>query len=222
LTSSGSSPKSGEDGSGNEDAEIEGEIRPQTPPAQPSPSNLPSASSPTPSVASKGKGKGKHVDVDIPDTATSTGTSSKRSRPGTNEMNISSTALTSSSLGKTRPKTGAVSLGLMNDRLDVFNTAYNVSSQSKARFFDSMTARVERGAVRDDDVKRDAQQKLEAIEQGLSFEEKLAIIDMFNSDVVSARTYITFASDAFRKFWARKQLKNMGFSIRDEDMDTAL
>jgi hypothetical protein len=70
--------------------------------------------------------------------------------------------------------------------LDVFNTAYNVSSQSKARFFDSMMARVERGAVHDDDLKCDAQKKLEAIEQEFSFEEKLAIIDIFNLDLVSA------------------------------------
>jgi hypothetical protein len=63
---------------------------------------------------------------------------------------------------------------------------------------------------------------LEAIEQEFSFEEKLAIIDIFNSDLVSARTYLMFASDSFRKFWARKQLKKLGFSICDEDMDMAL
>jgi hypothetical protein len=157
------------------------------------------------------------MDVDIPDAATSTGTSSKRSRPGTNEMNISSAALTSSSLGKMRPRTRAISLGLMNDRLDVFNTAYNISSQSKARFFNNMTAQVERGAVRDDDLKCDAQKMLEVIEQEFSFEEKLAIIDILNSDLVSARTYLIFASDAFCKFWVKKQLKKMGFWICDED-----
>jgi len=70
--------------------------------------------------------------------------------------------------------------------------------------------------VTDDDAIGQAQDMLEQSEPDLGDEAILAIMDLFKSDVQSARMYVRFKRNSLRKRWIRRELQKMNFVLPDE------
>lgn len=130
-------------------------------------------------------------------------TSSKRKRSASESSGpISAPSSTEASSGSKQLHTDEVAaLARIADELRIFNNTYRMTCQM---------------APVDNDAIGQAQDMLEKDEPDIGDEAIIAIMDLFKSDVASARMYVRFKRTSLRKRWVRRELQKMNFLLPDE------